>query len=91
MRERERIRSNLEGVYREAFDAARARSDDAAAARLDFEFQREQLHLEVLLDVRDLLLDLRRDAVADSGATETGATVSGLLDKAQVLRRFTRP
>jgi hypothetical protein len=91
MRERERILSSLEGVYGEAFDEARERSDDDAAARLDFEFQRDQLHLEAMLDIRELLLDVRRDAGAETGPPAPGSTVSGLLDKAQALRRFTRP
>jgi hypothetical protein len=72
-------------VYREAFEAARQRSDDAAADRLDFEFQRDQIHLEVLLDLRDLLAP---------GETpqepESRGGVSDLLDKAQAIRRFTR-
>jgi hypothetical protein len=86
MRDRERILSSLEGVYREAFEAAETRSDAASAQRLDFEFQRDQIHLEVLLDLRDLLLTT--DAPEPSSA---GGAVSDLIDKAQAIRRFTRP
>lgn len=78
--------SSLENVYREAFEAARKRSDEAAADRLDFEFQRDQVHLEVLLDLRDLLAPV--DAPAQEQESRTG--VSDLLDKAQAIRRFTR-
>lgn len=85
MRHRERIVSSLENVYREAFEAARDRSDDAAADRLDFEFQRDQIHLEVMLDLRDLLMPV--DAPQDS---DTRGSVSDLIDKAQAIRRFTR-
>ncbi len=85
MRHRERIVSSLENVYREAFEAARDRSDDAAADRLDFEFQRDQIHLEVLLDLRDLLMP-----VDTPPETDTRGTVSDLIDKAQAIRRFTR-
>ena len=86
MRHRDRILASLEGVYREAFDAARAREDAAAAERLDFEFQRDQIQLEVLLDLRDLLFQAE-----PAEEQETGSSVTDLLDKAQKLRRFTRP
>ena len=52
-RTRERILANLEAIYREAFDRARAAGDQARMADLDAAYQREQLLLEVLLDVRD--------------------------------------
>jgi len=77
--------SSLENVYREAFEAARKRDDAAAADRLDFEFQRDQIHLEVLLDLRQLLAPA--DPPQDS---ESRGGVSDLIDKAQAIRRFTR-
>lgn len=86
MRHRDRILASLETVYREAFDAARGRSDAAGADRLDFEYQRDQIRLEVLLDLRDLLLDATRDAEEP----ESGGGVSDLIDKAQAIRKFTR-
>lgn len=86
MRHRERIVASLENVYREAFEAARERSDDAAADRLDFEFQRDQVHLEVLLDLRDLLAPT--STPPQEPESRTG--VSDLLDKAQAIRRFTK-
>lgn len=61
-RPRERILSNLEAIYREAYDRAKAANDQARMADLDAVYQREQLLLEVLLDIRDTL------APADKGA-----------------------
>ena len=58
-RSRDRILSNLEEMYREAFERARASGDDSQMATLDFAYRREQLYFEVLLDVRDAL-DNRR-------------------------------
>lgn len=52
-RPRERILENLESVYREAYDRAKTAGDDRRMADLDAAFQREQLLLEVLLDIRD--------------------------------------
>ena len=54
-RPREHILSNLEALYREAYARAQAATDHAEMARLDFEFRRDQLYLEAVLDVRDLL------------------------------------
>jgi hypothetical protein len=85
MRDRDRILASLEGVYREAFEAARARSDGGEADRLDFEFQRDQIQLEVLLDLRDLLLP-----TAEKPSAESGGGVSDLIGKAKAIRRFTR-
>lgn len=81
MRERQRILQNLESLYREAFQEAEEGGDRERMRRLDFDFQRDQLHLEVWLDVRDLLLPPE---------AETGEGVSSLLDKAQKLRNLTR-
>jgi hypothetical protein len=85
MRERQRILDNLEGIYREAFQRAGSRNDEEAMARLDFEFQRDQLHLEALLDLRELLAGL---GAGGTGAGE-GATTS-ILKKAQAIRQLTR-
>lgn len=52
-RPRERILANLESIYREAYDRAKAAKDERRMADLDAAFQREQLLLEVLLDIRD--------------------------------------
>ena len=52
-RSRERILANLDEMYREAFERAKASGDDAQMAALDFAYRREQLYFEILLDVRD--------------------------------------
>jgi hypothetical protein len=78
MRERERILQSLEKVYRGAFDAAETADDVAAMARLDLEYQRDQIQLEVLLDIRDLL--------TSGSPTKT----SSLFEKAQQIRNLTK-
>ena len=52
-RSRDRILENLETMYREAFERAKASGDDSQLATLDFAYRREQLYLEILLDIRD--------------------------------------
>lgn len=54
-RSRDRILANLEEMYREAFERARAAGDESQMATLDFAYRREQLYFEVLLDVREAL------------------------------------
>ena len=79
MRDRQRILDNLEKLYRdELLRSAEAAGSDAG--RLDFEFQRDQLYLEVLLDFRDLM----------GGAPEDEKSTASLLEKAQQLRDLTR-
>lgn len=55
MRSRDRIVANLESIYREAYERARETDNKERMMDLDASFQREQLILEVLLDVRDAL------------------------------------
>jgi hypothetical protein len=54
-RPRDQILGNLETVYREAYDRAKTAGDERRMADLDSAYQREQLLLEVLLDIRDAL------------------------------------
>jgi hypothetical protein len=54
-RPRDRILANLETVYREAYDRAKTAGDERRMIDLDAAYQREQLLLEVLLDIRDAL------------------------------------
>ena len=54
-RPRDRILANLETIYREAYDRAKTAGDERRMLDLDASYQREQLLLEVLLDVRDAL------------------------------------
>jgi hypothetical protein len=81
MRDRERILQSLDKVYRGAFTAAEKAGDTAQMERLDLEYQRDQLRLEVLLDIRELLLP--------EPPQEEGTTTS-LLARAQQLRRLTK-
>jgi hypothetical protein len=83
MRDRQRILGNLEELYREAFQRAESQGNDETMAQLDFEFQRDQLYLEVALDLRELM------AAMDSGKDTEGKTTS-LLEKAQAIRKLTR-
>jgi len=52
-RTRDRILTNLDEMYREAFTRAQAAGDQTQQATLDFAYRREQLYLEILLDIRD--------------------------------------
>jgi len=52
-RSRDRIMQNLDTMYREAFERAKASGDDTQMTTLDFAYRREQLYLEILLDIRE--------------------------------------
>ena len=78
MRSRDRVLQSLENVYRSAFGAAEEAGDTASMAKLDVDYQRDQLQLEVLLDIRELLSPEAEDK-----------TIS-LLEKAQTLRKLTK-
>ena len=54
-RTRTTILNNLDEMYREAFERAKATGDQSQMATLDFAYRREQLYFEILLDVRDAL------------------------------------
>ncbi|PYO94526.1 MAG: hypothetical protein DMD62_05360 [Gemmatimonadetes bacterium] len=81
MRPRQQILDNLDAVYREAYDRAKKAGDDRRMADLDAAYQREQLLLEVLLDIRDGL----RPPPAPK--QETGTSPIAALD---TLRRITK-
>lgn len=81
MRERERVLGSLERVYREAFQEADDAGDQDRMRRLDFDYQRDQVFLEVLLDVRDIL------ALPDAEQDEDAPS---LLERAQALRNLSR-
>ena len=80
MRHRDRIVSNLEAQYKAVFDEANEAGDASRMSRLDFEFQRDQLIFEILLDIRDALVT---SPLPDEPK-------GSLLDKAEQLRRITR-
>lgn len=83
MRARATIIGSLESVYREAYEKAERDGDRLRMDRLDFGFQRDQIMLEAMLDLRDGLAELR-DA-------EEAAPESSLLDKAMAIRKFAKP
>jgi hypothetical protein len=67
-RPRDRILANLETVYREAYDRAKASGDERRMIDLDAAYQREQLLLEVLLDIRDAVASPPQQNDAGTGA-----------------------
>lgn len=79
MRSRDRIVANLESIYREAYERAKESDDKIRMMDLDASFQREQLILEVLLDVRDALA-----SIGDKPASESA------LEKINTLRKIAR-
>ncbi len=80
MRSRERILTNLEEVYRGLYDRAREEDQQHRMADLESGYIRDQLMLEILLDIRDLF------AVAPA-AEERGKSA---LEQLETLRRITR-
>ncbi len=79
MRSRDRIVANLESIYREAYERAKETDDKNRMLDLDASFQREQLILEVLLDVRDAL-----GMIGEKPATESA------LQKINTLRNIAK-
>ena len=83
MRTRHQILDSLEASYVQALRAAEERGDARESSRLELDFVRDQLQLEVLLDIRALLLPAEEE-------TEEGGGVQGLLDTAARIRNLTR-
>lgn len=77
-RPREKILENLESIYREAYERAKAIDDPGRMMDLDASYQREQLLLEVLMDVRDALYALGEPAEKSA------------LEKLQALKKLTK-
>jgi hypothetical protein len=80
-RAREKILANLESVYREAYGRAKTAGDERRMADLDSAYQREQLLLEVLLDIRD--------ALTPAPAQKKSAAAQAV-DTLDTVRRITR-
>jgi hypothetical protein len=78
MRSRDRILANLETIYRESFERAREGAEAGRMAELDNAYMRDQLMLEILLDIRDLF------AVAPAAP----APGKSALEKLEALRRL---
>jgi hypothetical protein len=77
MRPRERILANLESIYRESYERAKQSADQGRMLDLDSAYMRDQLMLEILLDIRDLF----------SGPSASGGSA---LEKLEAIRRLTR-
>lgn len=77
MRSRKKIVGNLEDLYKREFKSAEEAEDRSRMSELDFGFQRDQLYMELLLDVRDLLT-----------TPEAGEEPTSLLDKAEKLKKL---
>ena len=79
-RPRQQILDNLDAIYREAYERAKKSGDERRMADLDAAYQREQLLLEVLLDIRD--------GLGKPGAkSEPGADPMAAID---TIRRITK-
>lgn len=85
-RPRDRILANLEAIYREAYDRAKAANDHARMADLDAVYQREQLLLEVLLDIRDTLASQPGAAAVSENRSATSDPISAL----ETIHRITK-
>ena len=79
-RPRDRILNNLELIFREAYDRAKGIDDPVRMADLDSSYQREQLLLEVLLDIREALQ-----------VTDEESPAEGAMEKINMLRRIVKP
>ena len=80
MRSRDRILANLEQIYRESFERARTGGDPSRMVELDNAYMRDQLMLEILLDIRDLF------AVTPAAPADSGKSA---LQQLQALKRLT--
>ena len=78
MRSRDRILANLETIYRESYDRAKAAEDQVRMTDLDNAYMRDQLMLEILLDIRDLF------------SVAPAASGGSALEKLEAIRRLTR-
>jgi hypothetical protein len=78
MRSRERILGNLETIYRESYDRAKKAADNGRMIDLESGYMRDQLMLEILLDIRDLF------------SVAPAATGSSALEKLESIRRLTK-
>ena len=78
MRSRERILANLETIYRESYDRAKKGSDEGRMIDLESGYMRDQLMLEILLDIRDLF------------SVAPAASGGSALERLEALRRLTK-
>jgi hypothetical protein len=86
-RPRERILANLEAIYRDAYERAKTLDDQGRMADLDAAYQREQLLLEVLLDIRDTLGAL---SLPSGGARADAPPGHDAITALESIRRITK-
>ena len=86
-RSRERILANLDEMYREAFERAKASGDDSQMATLDFAYRREQL------TSRSCSMSATRSKSAERAATDKPASsrISAGLHRLTVVARSATP
>ena len=78
MRSRDRILTNLESIYRESYERAKTAGEGARMIDLESAYMRDQLMLEILLDIRDLF------------SVAPAASGGSALEKLDQLRRLVR-
>jgi hypothetical protein len=78
MRSRDRILTNLESIYRESYDRAKEAGDRGRMIELDSAYMRDQLMLEILLDIRDLF------------SVAPAASGGSALEQLEAIRRLTK-
>ncbi len=79
MRSRDKVLTNLESIYREAYDRAKQAEDAGRMMDMDAAYQREQLLLEVLMDIRDAI-----HSIGDAPNEKTA------LQKLRALKKLTK-
>ena len=88
-RPRDRVLANLESIYREAYDRAKSLGDERRTLDLDAAYQREQLLLEVLLDIRDSLAGLAAAAPPAHSAEPASSSIDPI-SAIETIRRVTK-
>lgn len=78
MRTRDRILANLEAIYKESYDRAKGLADEGRMLDLESAYMRDQLMLEILLDIRDLF------------SVAPAASGGSALEKLEAIRRLTK-
>jgi hypothetical protein len=78
MRSRDRILGNLESIYKESYERAQELRDQGRMVDLESAYMRDQLMLEILLDIRDLF------------SVAPAASGGSALEKLEAIRRLTK-
>ena len=78
MRTRERILGNLESIYKESYERAQSAGDQGRMLDLESAYMRDQLMLEILLDIRDLF------------SVAPAASGGSAIEQLEAIRRLTK-